>query len=139
MATADECSSTGPSLKEDMVVREKDERNAGEPWSQPLARARSADSDEIDHDAERRQRTTATMSSSSPPPSLLAVRSVGELVRYAIALLTDPRYFSTLACLVLLGDAVLTQLVIRFVPCKYLVCWSHACMSLTGGPFRHGD
>jgi len=34
----------------------------------------------------------------------------------ALSLLTDPRYFYALAALVILGDAVLTQLIIRFVP-----------------------
>ncbi|TFY65484.1 hypothetical protein EVJ58_g1958 [Rhodofomes roseus] len=33
-----------------------------------------------------------------------------------ISLLTDPRYFYVLAALVVAGDAVLTQLIIRFVP-----------------------
>ncbi|TFY76965.1 hypothetical protein EWM64_g7049 [Hericium alpestre] len=31
-------------------------------------------------------------------------------------LLTDPQYFQSLACLVIVGDALLTQLIIRFVP-----------------------
>ncbi|TBU65668.1 glycosyltransferase family 58 protein [Dichomitus squalens] len=34
----------------------------------------------------------------------------------AYNLLTDPRYFGTLATLVIVGDAVLTQLIVRFVP-----------------------
>ncbi|KAI8998500.1 mannosyltransferase [Trametes punicea] len=34
----------------------------------------------------------------------------------AIRLLNDPRYFLALAALLILGDAVLTQLIIRFVP-----------------------
>lgn len=33
-------------------------------------------------------------------------------------LLTDPRYLNVLAGLVILGDAVLIQLIIRFVPCQ---------------------
>ncbi|KAI0636819.1 mannosyltransferase [Trametes polyzona] len=41
------------------------------------------------------------------------VRSTWSL---ALRLLTDPRYFTALAALVILGDAVLTQLIIRFVP-----------------------
>ena len=32
-------------------------------------------------------------------------------------LLIDRRYFAALAFLVLVGDAVLTQLIIRFIPC----------------------
>ncbi|KAI0673069.1 mannosyltransferase [Trametes maxima] len=47
---------------------------------------------------------------SSPPTRL--VRSLWTL---SVHLLTDPRYFTTLAALVVLGDAVLTQLIIRFV------------------------
>lgn len=35
-----------------------------------------------------------------------------------LSLLTDPRYFYVLAALVLVEDALLTQLIIRFVPCK---------------------
>lgn len=54
---------------------------------------------------------------SLPTPRLLHIRSLSDLLQYAKALLTDPRYFSTLACLVVLGDAVLTELIIRFVPC----------------------
>lgn len=56
---------------------------------------------------------------SSPPPRLLAIRSFGDLVQYINALLTDSRYFVTLAALIIIGDAVLTQLVIRFVPCTH--------------------
>ena len=37
---------------------------------------------------------------------------------YIHSLLFDGRYFWALAGLVVLGDAVLTQLVIKFVPCK---------------------
>ncbi len=49
--------------------------------------------------------------------SLLRIRSFRDLVRYLVLLFTDARYFSTLAALVVLGDAALTQLIIRFVPC----------------------
>ncbi|KAI0341804.1 glycosyltransferase family 58 protein [Trametopsis cervina] len=54
--------------------------------------------------------------SGSPPPRLLAIRSLGDVVQYITALLTDSRYFVTLAFLIIVGDAVLTQLIIRFVP-----------------------
>ncbi|EKM55481.1 glycosyltransferase family 58 protein [Phanerochaete carnosa HHB-10118-sp] len=49
-------------------------------------------------------------------PSLTTVQSPGDLFQYFRCLLTDPRYFLTLAVLVVLGDTVLTQLIIRFVP-----------------------
>jgi alpha-1,3-mannosyltransferase len=35
-----------------------------------------------------------------------------------LRLLTDPRYFVALAGLVIIGDAILTQLIIRFIPCR---------------------
>jgi len=37
------------------------------------------------------------------------------------SLLTDPTYFPALACLVIAGDAILTQLIVRFVPCQRTV------------------
>lgn len=50
-------------------------------------------------------------------PRLLGIRSYNDAVAYATALLTNPQYFTTLAALVILGDAVLTQLIIRFASC----------------------
>lgn len=50
--------------------------------------------------------------------SLFQIRSFADLIRYLTSLLTDVRYFTTLAILIVLGDAVLTQLIIRFVPCQ---------------------
>jgi hypothetical protein len=41
------------------------------------------------------------------------------LFALAKALLFDPKYFGHLAGLVILGDVVLTQLIIRFVPCLF--------------------
>ncbi|PCH38119.1 glycosyltransferase family 58 protein [Wolfiporia cocos MD-104 SS10] len=41
---------------------------------------------------------------------------LGRLYQLVRSLLTDPRYFYVLATLVVAGDAVLTQLIIRFVP-----------------------
>jgi alpha-1,3-mannosyltransferase len=38
-------------------------------------------------------------------------------VKYVHALLFDHAHFPVLAALVILGDAVLTQLIIHFVPC----------------------
>lgn len=73
---------------------------------------------------------------SSPPPRLIAIRSFGDLIQYINALLTDPRYFATLAALVILGDAVLTQLIIRFVPCKLVS--SRSC-GLLNVLCRHRD
>ncbi|THH29639.1 hypothetical protein EUX98_g4553 [Antrodiella citrinella] len=48
-------------------------------------------------------------------PRLLGIRSYDDVVKYLKALLTDSRYFNTLAVLVILGDVVLTQLIIRFI------------------------
>ncbi|KAH9857032.1 mannosyltransferase [Lenzites betulinus] len=44
------------------------------------------------------------------------VRLVHSLWSFALRLLTDPTYFTALAAFVILGDAVLTQLIIRFIP-----------------------
>lgn len=38
------------------------------------------------------------------------------LIHFAISLLTNPRYFWSLASLVIIGDVILTELVIRFIP-----------------------
>ncbi|KAI0709420.1 glycosyltransferase family 58 protein [Earliella scabrosa] len=43
-------------------------------------------------------------------------RPLQSLWTFALNLLTNPQYFRVLAALVILGDAVLTQLIIRFVP-----------------------
>ncbi|KAL1944589.1 hypothetical protein VTO73DRAFT_3019 [Trametes versicolor] len=43
-------------------------------------------------------------------------RLANSLWLFALRLLVDPQYFITLAALVVLGDAFLTQLIIRFVP-----------------------
>ena len=56
-----------------------------------------------------------------PPPSLLSIRSFHDLFQYAIAVFNDPRYFLLLAGIVLVGDALLTWLIISFVPCKSCV------------------
>ena len=48
-------------------------------------------------------------------PSLLS-----STVTFARRLLTDAEYYWVLAALVITGDAILTQLVIRFVPCEKL-------------------
>ena len=48
-------------------------------------------------------------------PSLLS-----STVTSARRLLTDAEYYWVLAALVIIGDAILTQLVIRFVPCERL-------------------
>lgn len=39
-------------------------------------------------------------------------------LRSARLVLTDPRYFWLVAGLVIAGDAALTALIVRFVPCK---------------------
>ncbi|KAJ3478157.1 hypothetical protein NLI96_g9958 [Meripilus lineatus] len=49
-------------------------------------------------------------------PSILRIHSFRDIILYISALLTDARYFVVLATLVILGDAALTQLIIRFVP-----------------------
>ncbi len=54
--------------------------------------------------------TTTLMSSFS--------RLVQSSYNLAHRLLNDPKCFSLLAALVVLGDAALTQLIIRFVPCQ---------------------
>ncbi|KAI0780777.1 mannosyltransferase [Trametes elegans] len=43
-------------------------------------------------------------------------RFIHSLWSLSLRLLTDPGYFTTLAALVILGDTVLTQLIIRFIP-----------------------
>lgn len=45
--------------------------------------------------------------------------SITRPIEALLLLLTDERYFWYLGILTLLGDAVLTQLVIRFVGCEY--------------------
>lgn len=42
--------------------------------------------------------------------------SLRRSMRFVVALLTDPTYFWTLALLVIVGDGLLTELIIRFVP-----------------------
>lgn len=64
------------------------------------------------------------MSTQPPPPrSLLSIRSFHDLFQYAITVLNDPRYFVPLAGIVLVGDALLTWLIISFVPCKSYVIY----------------
>ena len=46
--------------------------------------------------------------------------SVSYLLNLAHALLFDPSYFGITAVLVIAGDAVLTQFIIRFISCKHL-------------------
>jgi hypothetical protein len=46
--------------------------------------------------------------------------SLSHLQRLLRALLTDQAYFWPLACLVIAADAVLTQIIIRFVSCQKL-------------------
>ena len=55
---------------------------------------------------------------SSSCPHLANIRTPRDLWRYCTCLLTDPRYFLSLACFVVFGDAVLTQLIIRVIPCE---------------------
>ena len=45
---------------------------------------------------------------------------VSALLRWLKILLTDRKYYWFLAALVLAGDGLLTQLIIRFVPCRLL-------------------
>ncbi|KAI0082755.1 mannosyltransferase [Panus rudis PR-1116 ss-1] len=54
--------------------------------------------------------------STTNPPRLLSIRTPFDLIQYATLILTDRRYFPALAALVILGDAFLTQLIIRYVP-----------------------
>jgi len=39
--------------------------------------------------------------------------------RWAKQLLLDPRYFWLVAAGVIVGDTVLTQLIVRYVPCEF--------------------
>lgn len=57
-------------------------------------------------------------------PSILRIHSFRDIILYISALLTDARYFVVLATLVILGDAALTQLIIRFVPCQHQNAYS---------------
>jgi alpha-1,3-mannosyltransferase len=41
--------------------------------------------------------------------------------RLVLSLLTDPKHFWKLAALVIIGDAVLTQLIIMVIPCEHPV------------------
>ena len=55
---------------------------------------------------------------SSPKPlRLLSIRSPKDVFTYIQLLFTDSRYFNTLAALVIIGDVILTQLIIRFISC----------------------
>lgn len=62
-----------------------------------------------------------------------AIHNVFGLAR---SLLFDQRYFWTLAVLVIIGDAVLTELIIRVIPCKHLRACNLAAYSLHR-PGRH--
>ena len=42
-----------------------------------------------------------------------------------LSILFDPQYFYVVAALVLVGDALLTQLIVHFVPCKLVVHPAH--------------
>ncbi|KIP08176.1 glycosyltransferase family 58 protein [Phlebiopsis gigantea 11061_1 CR5-6] len=53
---------------------------------------------------------------SSSGPRLTSIRSLDGFCQYCLCLLTDPRYFLTLVAYIIVGDAVLTQLIIRFIP-----------------------
>ena len=68
-------------------------------------------SKEIDGEAAHVALLTTTMSSVSS-----WIRSG---YRLALALLTDPKHFWKLATLVIIGDAVLTQLIIMLISCEY--------------------
>lgn len=58
------------------------------------------------------RRVWTRMSSTTTPLFLVA--------SHIRSLLTDPAYFWILSALVIAGDAVLTQLIVCFVPCKIL-------------------
>jgi hypothetical protein len=60
------------------------------------------------------------------------------LARLTRSLLTDPANFLILASLVVLGDAVFTQLIIRFVSCQRLFLYV-AKMTVTNTLYRHRD
>lgn len=52
---------------------------------------------------------------------------VKALLRGVLALLNDPKYFWQLASLLIIGDAVLTQLIIRLISCASCSCWCITC------------
>ena len=54
------------------------------------------------------------------PPRQNALHSLWSFVS---RLLTDSSYFLLLAALVIAGDVVLTQLIVRFIPCQLTVTW----------------
>ena len=56
-----------------------------------------------------------------PPPALRSFSHLYvTLFGFVKRLLTDPQYFSTLAWLVLLGETVLSEAIIRLVSCQAL-------------------
>lgn len=52
------------------------------------------------------------------PNRPMVVSIVNKLYTYACRLLTDPKLFWILASLVVLADAILTELIIKFIPCQ---------------------
>lgn len=61
--------------------------------------------------------------------------------KFTRKLLLDPSWFWYLAALIVLGDALLTQLIIRFVPCQKLsqVLWTPPINHLYRHRNRLGD
>jgi hypothetical protein len=53
-----------------------------------------------------------------------ATASIDNVIHSVQLLLTDPKYFWTFASLIIIGDAVITELIIHFVPCQRLVLLS---------------
>lgn len=62
--------------------------------------------------------------STEPPGNVFSHMSLNTLTRPLRRLLTDPAYFWLLASLVIIADALLTSLIIRFVPCQSLILCS---------------
>lgn len=54
----------------------------------------------------------------SPSPAIMSTATLWRLQKLGQLLLFDPSYYWYTAVLVLLGDTLLTQLIIRFVQCQ---------------------
>ena len=65
--------------------------------------------------------------------------AVAPAVHFLKRLFFDPKLFWTLATLVIVADVVLTQLIIRFVPCTNNIVTHHSSISLNHNPVTEID
>jgi hypothetical protein len=103
-------------------LRTQDVCSSKDGWSaQPCINANTEDSEKRDGDS--------TPIILDPSSNLPPRRSF--MFRYVRLLLTDPKYFWILASLVILGDAVLTEAIILFIPCQSIlfqvIRWLNNC------------